>query len=105
MFKSEEDPSTDPHTLTLDTTPGQHGLIDPKTNTLYAGPAPYLVISVDGRKQDSLKSFTATAASATILSKFFDIKDGGQVPVADLVDALKALNLKTAVSPWTGTEK
>jgi hypothetical protein len=92
LFKEEDDRSMDPHTLTLETTAGHHGLIDPKTNKLYAGPAPYMVISVDGTRQDLLKSFAPTAASAKILAKFFNMRDGGAIPLAQILDALKALN-------------
>jgi len=92
LFKDEEDRTLDPSSLTLETEAGRHGLIDPSTNRLYAGPAPYIVISIDGTKQDSLTSFAPTAATASILAKFFNIKDGGPIPTQDVMEALKVAN-------------
>ena len=78
LFKSQDDPNTAAQSLQF--VPGQ-GLIDPKTKAPYNGDAPYLVLALDGAKRDALKSFTPLAASANLLSTFFNIKDGGTVPL------------------------
>lgn len=89
LFKTDEDPNAKPGLMKFDP---NKGLVDKETNIPYSGPAPYLVVSVDGTRHDTLKSFAPTAASANILSKFFNVKDGGQVPLGDMVSAMKALN-------------
>ena len=42
----------------------------------YRGDVPYVILSYDGKARDTLKSFTPTAASAAILSRFYGMKDG-----------------------------
>jgi hypothetical protein len=88
LFKEEEDPDTDPRSLTFDS---QRGLLD-ASNQPYRGPAPYIVISIDGTAQDSLKEFAPTAASAALMAKFFNVQDGDTIPTQDILDAFKALN-------------
>ena len=88
LFKEDEDPATDPQKLRFDS---RKGLLD-ASNQPYQGPAPYIVISIDGTPQDSLKTFAPTAASAALMSKFFNVQDGDTVPTQDIIDALKALN-------------
>jgi hypothetical protein len=87
LFKSQDDPHAAYGTFTFDP---QKGLIDPKTNAPYNGDAPYLVIAIDGVQRDALKNFSPLAASADLLSTFFNIKDGGVVPVGDIVNVLKS---------------
>jgi hypothetical protein len=89
LFKDDEDPGTNPEKLTFDT---KKGLVDPNTTQAYTGPAPYIVISIDGTIQDSLKDFTPTAASASLMAKFFNVKDSSTIPSGDIIDALKALS-------------
>ena len=50
------------------------------------------VISIDGTPHEELISFTPTAASAAILSRFFGIKDGQAQPFESLLDAIKLYN-------------
>jgi hypothetical protein len=88
LFKEDEDPNTDPQKLTFDS---RRGLVDASKQP-YDGPAPYIVMSIDGTQQDSLKNFAPTAASAALMSKFFNVEDGDTVPIQDILDALKALN-------------
>jgi hypothetical protein len=88
LFKEDEDPDTNPQKLTFDS---RRGLVD-ASNQPYKGPAPYIVISIDGTQQDSLKSFAPTAASAALMSKFFNAQDGDTIPTQDILDALQALN-------------
>lgn len=65
------------------------GLIDPRTQKVYDGDEPYIVLSLDGRKQDLFATFTPTAASAAIMQRFFNVKEGSEVLMDTLVDALK----------------
>lgn len=89
LFKDQEDPNVNPESMTFDV---KKGLVDPRTKKPYEGAAPYIVISVDGTQQDSLKSFLPSAATAGILAKFFNAKEGGPVPLGDIIDATKALS-------------
>lgn len=58
----------------------------------YAGPIPYVVISVDGTERPDLESFAPTAASSAVMSRFFGIKDGQSISLTPLIDALKLYN-------------
>jgi len=57
----------------------------------YRGNMPYVVISVDGTEQPEFASFTPTAASAAILSKFFGTGEQGQI-ANDLIKAVQVFN-------------
>lgn len=57
----------------------------------YDGDVSYTVISVDGAEQEELKSFTPTAISAAVLSRFFNIKDK-PVAIDIVIEALKLYN-------------
>ncbi|MEN0046159.1 MAG: hypothetical protein AAF806_03760 [Bacteroidota bacterium] len=46
-------------------------LIHRQTQKPYRGNAPYMMISVDGRKRDALKEFTPKLASAAMIEKFY----------------------------------
>jgi hypothetical protein len=59
---------------------------------VYNGDVPYVVISVDGTQTDELKSFTPTAASAALMSRFFNIKEGKSVPFDLVIEGLKLYN-------------
>jgi len=88
-FKSKDD--TDAANKNFTFVPNQ-GLIDPRTNAPYDGDAPYFVIAIDGAERPSLKGFAPLAATANILSTFFNIKDGGSIPVNDILNVFKAKN-------------
>jgi hypothetical protein len=60
--------------------------------TIYKGDIPYVVISVDGTQDDELKKFTPTAASAAVISRFFNIREGKSVPFELMIEALKLYN-------------
>lgn len=45
-------------------------LFDKASNKSYSGDEPYMIINIDGRKRDSLESFTPKLATAAILEKF-----------------------------------
>ena len=59
---------------------------------IYNGDVPYVVISVDGTQSDELKSFTPTAASAALMARFFNIKEGNSVPFDLVIEGLKLYN-------------
>ena len=58
----------------------------------YTGDVPYIVISLDGTKSEELESFTPTAASAAVLSKFFGVKNKQEQSLDVLLNALKLYN-------------
>ncbi|MDE2184389.1 MAG: hypothetical protein KGJ78_15320 [Alphaproteobacteria bacterium] len=64
------------------------GLVDAQGKK-YAGDTPYIVVSLDGRQRDNLKTFAPTAASAAVLQRFFSVKDGGQVAIDTVVEGLQ----------------
>jgi len=58
----------------------------------YDGDIPYTVISYDGTPVDEFASFSPTAASAAILSRFFGIKDGQNLPLDIVIEGIKLFN-------------
>jgi hypothetical protein len=55
----------------------------------YDGDEPYVVLLLDGRKQDAFREFTPTAATAALLDRFLQQKDGSEVVITSIVDAVK----------------
>src|SRR5262249_33642301 len=88
-FRVVCNPTLDPSNFKIDP---KRGLVDPQSQKAYSGDEPYILLSLDGAKQDAFSSFAPTAASATVMQKFFNVKDGGQVAMDTLVDALKLYN-------------
>ncbi|HET6940974.1 MAG TPA: hypothetical protein VFH89_02310 [Sphingomicrobium sp.] len=84
----------------------QRGLID-AAGRVYDGDAPYVVISIDGKPRQGLEKFKPTVASASVLQRFFQMKDGAQATidtimtgvelVSDLKYRDKALELKAQI--------
>lgn len=68
------------------------GQVVDKSGNQYNGDTPYIVISLDGTSMDELANFAPTAVSAALLSRFFGIKDGQQMGLEVLIDALKVYN-------------
>lgn len=64
------------------------GLVD-NHGAPYSGDEPYVVILLDGKKQDAFKEFTPTAATAALLERFLQQKDGSEVVINGIVDAVK----------------
>lgn len=58
----------------------------------YKGDYPYMIISLDGRKQDAYNEFSSTAASAAMLDKYYNIKSGKTQSLDLMIDALKLYN-------------
>ncbi len=79
------EPTFDPSELsfTLGT-----GLVD-KSGKPYNGDEPYLVLLIDGKKQDAFKEFTPTAATAALLERFLQQKDGSELVIDSIVDAVR----------------
>ncbi len=51
-----------------------------------------MIISLDGSKQDAYNEFSATAASAVMLDKYYNIKSGKTQSLDLMIDALKLYN-------------
>jgi hypothetical protein len=81
LCESSFDPT--PFTFKLGT-----GLIDGNGQP-YAGDEPYIVLLLDGKKRDAFKDFTPTAASAALLERFLQQKDGSELVIQSIVDAVK----------------
>jgi hypothetical protein len=64
------------------------GLIDRTSKKVYDGDEPYIVLSLDGRQREEFAGFAPTALTATLLEKFYTIKDGAEAAVETLVDAM-----------------
>jgi hypothetical protein len=90
------------------------GLVD-ASNAPYEGDEPYIVLSLDGKQRDNLKSFVPSVASAAILQRFFQAQSGGQVAIDTMVQGLtlasdfkyreQALALKAKLADATEPEK
>lgn len=65
------------------------GMVHKVTGEPYAGDEPYVVVSLDGRERPNLKDFAPTAASASILKKFFNIGDDVRTPIETVVEGIK----------------
>jgi len=70
----------------------QNGQVVDRSGKVYKGEVPYIVISLDGTKTDEYNSFTPTAASAAVLSRFFGVKNKQEQSLDILLNALKLYN-------------
>jgi hypothetical protein len=66
----------------------QRGQVVDKNEAEYQGDIPFVVLSIDGAPHPEFASFTATAASAAVLSRFLGAKESGQ-PLNLVLDAFK----------------
>jgi hypothetical protein len=64
------------------------GLVD-EAGRAYNGDEPYVVLLLDGKRHESFKDFTPTAATAALLERFLQQKDGSEVVIGAIVDAVK----------------
>lgn len=55
----------------------------------YQGDVPFVVLSIDGALHPEFASFTPTAASAAVLSRFLGVQENGQHPLDLALDAFK----------------
>lgn len=67
------------------------GLLD-SNNQPYAKDEPYVVISLDGAERPKLANFAPTVASASVLKKFFNMRDGTSASVDAITEGLKLLS-------------
>ena len=67
------------------------GLVD-GAGKPYDGDEPYIVVLLDGARRDAFADFTPTAATAAILERFLQQKDGSDVAINTIVDAVKLFN-------------
>jgi hypothetical protein len=74
-------------------------LVHKETSQTYTGLEPYMVISLDGRKNEAYEKFTPMAASAALLDQFFGENDDPARAIEPLVDALSLYN------DWTFRER
>jgi hypothetical protein len=58
----------------------------------YKGSIPYIVICLDGAKNEQYSSWTPTAASAAVLGRFLGMNNGQSQPMNILVDAIRLYN-------------
>jgi hypothetical protein len=79
------EPTFDPTPLTFKL---GAGLID-ASGRPYDGDEPYVVLLLDGQKRDAFREFTPTAATAALLDRFLQQKDGSDVVITAIVDAVK----------------
>jgi hypothetical protein len=70
----------------------KNGQVVDASGKKYQGDIPFIVISIDGSTQKDLESFTPTAATAAILSRFYGMKDGQQQNLDTLINAIKIYN-------------
>lgn len=89
LFSQKDDPSTAPSSLIFD--PAQ-GLVNPASGASYSGNAPYAIVGIDGADRPSFANFTPLAASSTLLAQFFNVQDGGTIPISDVLNVLKTVN-------------
>jgi hypothetical protein len=67
------------------------GLVD-SGGRPYAGDEPYIVLLLDGKKQDAFREFTPTAATAALLGRFLQQKDSSDLVIDAITDAVKLYN-------------
>lgn len=67
-------------------------LINKETGRPYDGDVPCVVMALDGRPDPSLQEFSATAASAAVLQRFYNIREKGETDASTLIEALKFFN-------------
>ena len=67
------------------------GLVTPEGRP-YDGDEPYIVVLLDGRRQDAFKDFVPTAATAALLERFLQQKEGSDLVISAVVDAVKVYN-------------
>lgn len=72
-------------------TPSQHWVMK-KGDRPYNGPAPYMILNLDGREREGLENFKARLATAAILEKFVGTQDPGSTVVSVINEAMGLYN-------------
>lgn len=67
-------------------------LVRKSDGALYAGNTPFVVIAADGQADPGLEGFSAMAASAALLERFYNIREDSQTTADVLIQALKLYN-------------
>lgn len=67
----------------------KRGLVHKQHGELYKGEEPYAVVSLDGRERRNLAEFAPTAASASILKRFFNLGQDVRTPIDTIVEGVK----------------
>jgi hypothetical protein len=67
------------------------GLVD-KAGKVYDGDEPYVVISLDGAAKPELEKFSPTVASAAVLQRFFQLKDGAEASIDTVVQGIQLVS-------------
>ncbi|MFZ4771989.1 MAG: hypothetical protein ACOYLO_17540, partial [Ferruginibacter sp.] len=90
------------------------GLIHKQTGNAYDRKYPYVVISIDGTKNDSYAGFQQSTASAELLARFYNIGKDSKEPVGELLEGLqyysdikfrrKAAELEEQIKKFQGTD-
>ena len=70
----------------------QDGRLVNKSGSPYDGDNPYMIISLDGRKDEDYAKFTATAASSALLEQYYNIREGQNGSLVPILDAIKLYN-------------
>lgn len=68
------------------------GLIQQSNSSPYDGADPVVVVTADGAAVEGVSNFTPLLASATLLGRFFNQKEGSEVAVDTVLDAVKLVN-------------
>lgn len=63
-----------------------------ETGEVYGGDAPYVIVSLDGRKRQELDGYSAQALSSAMLERFYGGDDMGGVVVTSLQKGLELYN-------------
>jgi len=70
--------------------PGR-GLVS-KTNAVYDGDEPYVIVSLDGAERSKLQDFAPTLATAEQLRRFLTAKNGAETSITALLDGARLAN-------------
>ncbi|UPG89493.1 hypothetical protein L2Y96_19165 [Luteibacter aegosomaticola] len=62
------------------------------SGTAYGGDTPYVIVALDGTTDPALKNFSANAASASLLEKYYNIRENGETSADAIIQALKLFN-------------
>ncbi|HEX2254411.1 MAG TPA: hypothetical protein VHQ65_14175 [Thermoanaerobaculia bacterium] len=94
---------------------GSGQLVEKDSGTAYSGEIPYVVMALDGTPDPALETFSASAASAALLKKFYNVRPEGETDAGILVQALtfyndfryreQILDLDGRISQATGEDK
>ena len=79
----------DLHGFTFD---ANDGLTETSTGRPYSGPEPFIILGLDGTKQDTLKDFTPLMASASVLGRFLNQQENAEVALDAISNSIEVAN-------------